>query len=217
MKINEVEKLVGISKKNIRFYEAEGLLHPGRSSENGYRSYTDEDVDTLQKIKLLRKLGLPLEEIRALQQSRLTVSDALRRHRITLEREAENLRQAQALCARLEADGGTLAGLDAGRILEEMQQMEQEGTTFMNRQKHDSKRRRYVAPVLGAAAMAALMGGMIWLFLWAFEADPMGAPPMPLTVLLIAIPAAVIVGVGIALIQRIREIGRNEEDDAKQY
>ena len=32
MRINEVEALVGITKKNIRFYEAEGLLTPRRNS-----------------------------------------------------------------------------------------------------------------------------------------------------------------------------------------
>ena len=31
MKINEVEALVGITKKNIRFYEEQGLLKPGRN------------------------------------------------------------------------------------------------------------------------------------------------------------------------------------------
>ena len=41
MKINEVEALVGIPKKNIRFYESEGLLKPERSS-NGYRDYSEE-------------------------------------------------------------------------------------------------------------------------------------------------------------------------------
>ena len=37
VKINEVEALVGITKKNIRFYEEKGLLTPRRNSENGYR------------------------------------------------------------------------------------------------------------------------------------------------------------------------------------
>ena len=31
MKINEVEQLVGVTKRNIRFYEKEGLLNPGRT------------------------------------------------------------------------------------------------------------------------------------------------------------------------------------------
>ena len=72
MKINEVEQLVGISKRNIRFYEKEGLLSPGRNADNGYRDYGEEDVETLRKIKLLRKLDVPLEEIRRMQQGELT-------------------------------------------------------------------------------------------------------------------------------------------------
>lgn len=216
VKINEVEALVGISKKSIRFYEEEGLLCPQRNSENGYRNYSEADVDTLLKIKLLRKLGLPLEEIRALQQGRLTVADALHRHRITLERESENLRQAQILCSRLEDTATTLAALDAQFVLTEMQKLEQEGTTFMNKQKNDIHK-RYIAPIVWAVVMTLLMAGIIWLFLWAFETDPMGAPPLPLLALLIAMPSAVILGVGIALYQRIREIGKREVDDAKKY
>ena len=216
MKINEVETLVGISKKNIRFYEEEGLLCPQRNSENGYRNYSDADVDTLLKIKALRKLGLPLEEIRSLQQGRLTVADALHRHRITLERESENLRQAQILCSRLEDTATTLSALDAQAILAEMQQLEQEGTTFMNKQKQDI-RKRYVAPIAWAVVMALMMAGFIWLFLWAFETDPIGAPPLPLLALLIAMPAAAIFGIGIALVQRLREFGKGEEDDARKY
>ena len=44
MKINEVEAQVGITKKNIRFYEEQGLLSPRRNSENGYRDYGEEEV-----------------------------------------------------------------------------------------------------------------------------------------------------------------------------
>ena len=64
MKINEVEAQVGITKKNIRFYEEQGLLSPRRNADNGYREYGDEEVQILRRIKLLRKLGVPIEEIR---------------------------------------------------------------------------------------------------------------------------------------------------------
>ena len=87
MKINEVEQQVNITKKNIRFYEQQGLLNPRRNTENGYRDYSKEDVDELKKIKLLRKLSLPLEEIRKIQKGDLTLSDALQRQVILLERE----------------------------------------------------------------------------------------------------------------------------------
>lgn len=61
MKINQVEELVGISKKNIRFYEDQGIISPERNSSNGYREYSLKDVDKLNKIKLLRRLGVPIE------------------------------------------------------------------------------------------------------------------------------------------------------------
>ena len=97
MKINEVEKRVQITKKNIRFYEQEGLLHPERNKENGYREYSEEDVDVLLKIKFLRKLSLPIEEIRMIQSKKLSLHDALRRHLITLEHEERNLQEEELL------------------------------------------------------------------------------------------------------------------------
>ena len=98
MKINEVEALVGITRKNIRFYEAEGLLSPRRNSQNGYRDYGETEVEVLRRIKLLRKLGLPLEEIRQMQHGAYTVGDGMRRHLVSLERERENLEAAIRFC-----------------------------------------------------------------------------------------------------------------------
>ena len=77
MKINEVEALVGITKKNIRFYEEQGLLKPGRNSQNGYREYGEPEVELLRQIKLLRKLGVPLEEIRQMQTGSRTLGDGI--------------------------------------------------------------------------------------------------------------------------------------------
>ena len=68
LKINEVEALVGITKKNIRFYEEKGLLSPSRNSENVYRDYGEAEVSVLQRIKLMRKLGVPIDEIRRMQE-----------------------------------------------------------------------------------------------------------------------------------------------------
>ena len=217
MKINEVEALVGITKKNIRFYEEQGLLKPGRNSQNGYREYGEPEVELLRQIKLLRKLGVPLEEIRQMQSGVHTVGDGMRRHLVSLERERQNLADAARLCAELTDSHERLDHLDAEALLERMERMEQEGTTFMNKQKQDTRRRRFVAPIVVAIVMSVLMAGLIWLFLWAFEVDPAGAPPLPVLALFVAIPAAVVVGVVIALVQRVREIERGEEDDARNY
>lgn len=217
MKINEVEAQVGITKKNIRFYEEQGLLSPSRNSENGYRDYGSEEVVALRQIKLLRKLGLPLEEIRRMQGGGSTIADGMRRHLVTLEREQRNLEQSMELCRKLKNREERLEFLDAAALLEEMERMEREGTTFKDKQVGDTKRIRYVAPIVVTILMTVLMAGVIALMVWAFTLDPAEAPPMPLIVLFIAIPAVVILGVLLALYQRLKEIQKGEEDDAKNY
>ena len=216
LKINEVEALVGITKKNIRFYEAEGLLAPRRNSDNGYRDYGEAEVETLRRIKLLRKLGVPLEDIRQMLSGAHTVGDGMRRHLVTLERERQNLDAAARLCGELADCQERLADLDAAALLEQMAEMEQSGTTFQNKQSQDI-RARYVAPVAVTVLMVLLMLGLIWLFLWAFETDPAGAPPLPLLAVFIAVPTVVALGVIVSLVQRIREIGRREIDYARQF
>lgn len=217
MKINEVEALVGITKKNIRFYESEGLLSPPRNSLNGYRDYGAAEVEALRRIKLLRKLGVPLEEIRQmLSGGTPTVGGGMRRHLLTLERERRTLDAATALCAQLAACPLPLSQWDASEALARMEKMEQGGMTFMNRQKQDIQR-RYVPPVLAAAAFTALMAAIIALILWDVHTDPGGAPPLPLLIVLLGIPCAAIGGVITALCQRLREIGRRDEDAVEKY
>ena len=216
MRINEVEALVGITKKNIRFYEEKGLLSPRRSTENGYRDYGEAEVETLRRIKLLRKLGVPIEEIRRMQEGTQTVGDGMRRHLVTLEREKRNLQEASRLCELLRDREVPLSELDAGSVLAEMEQLEQAGAAFRNTQRQDV-RIRYVAPIVIAAGMVATLATLIGLFLWAYNEDPSAAPPMVLIVALVAISALLICGVLFALFQRIREIGKGEIDDAKKY
>ena len=216
MKINEVEAQVGITKKNIRFYEEQGLLAPRRNSENGYRDYSETEVAVLRQIKLMRTLGVPLEEIRRMQAGG-TVADGMRRHLVTLERERHSLEQSIQLCQSLKGREERLDALDAATLLEEMERLEQTGTTFQDKQKNDLKPARYVGAVVMALLTTALMAALIVLMVWGFTVDPADAPPLALLAVLVAIPAVIILGVLLALFQRIREIQKGEEDDAKNY
>lgn len=215
MKINEVEALVGITKKNIRFYEAQGLLTPRRNSDNGYREYTAEDAATLQRIKLLRKLGVPVGEIQQALEGHQTVGDCIRRHLITLEREKRNLEHALGLCEGLAHVEAPLQELDAASLLSRMDELEQGGAAF--RDQRQDVRRQWIAPVMITAGTVVFMGAMAALLLWAQRISPEDAPPPGLIWVIIALFAAVAVGAVLALVQRLREIVKGEIDDAKRY
>ena len=216
MKINEVEALVGVTKKNIRFYEEQGLLSPRRNSENGYRDYGSEEVDTLRRIKLMRKLGVPIGDIRQMQSGSLTVADGMRRHLVTLEREEQNIKQAVRLCSVLTEQEIRLDTLDAEAVLTEMEEIERSGTVFQDKQRQDI-RVRYIAPIISCMFMIVLMLAMMFLFGWSVATDPQNAPPVPFLIIVMGVPSMVIIGVLLALGQRIREIGKGEIDDARKY
>ena len=217
MKINEVETLVGITKKNIRFYEEQGLLAPRRNSDNGYREYGPEEVKRLQQIKLMRKLGVPLEEIRAMLSGNHTLGDGMRRHLVALEREQRNLEQSVQLCQRLKDREERLDTFDAGALLEEMERLEQSGTTFLNKQQGDAKGRSYVAAVAAALVLTVVMAGVGAFLIWAYVAYPEDRPPVPLLAVLMGLPLLTLAGVYVALYQRLQEIRKGEMEDAKRY
>lgn len=71
MKIREVSRITGLSKKTIRFYESSNLFFPEKKNKNGmfYREYSENDVIELQKIIALRQSKFSIEEIRQIQNS----------------------------------------------------------------------------------------------------------------------------------------------------
>ena len=216
MKINEVEALVNITKKNIRFYEEQGLLSPQRNTENGYRNYSEEDVQVLRQIKLLRKLGVPIEEIRHMLTGVHTVGDGMRRHLVSLEREKQNLEHSIAFCRNLQSMDTSISLLETEKFLSEMDELEKSGTTFKNKQISDI-RIRYVAPTVITLLMIALISAFIVLIVWGYLSSPADAPPLCFLWICIGICLSLGAGVVLALIQRVREIGKGEIDDARHY
>lgn len=74
MNINKVSQITGVDSKTIRYYEKEGLLEVKRSL-NGYRSFSQENIDTIALIKLLRSFDLSIEEIRMYINSKLSLEE----------------------------------------------------------------------------------------------------------------------------------------------
>lgn len=212
MRIKQVESLVGITDKNIRFYEKEGLLHPSRNPQNGYREYSDDDVQMLARIKLLRKLSFSLEQIRNLCTSRLSLAQAMREHTGDLARRIEDIKRAGDLCTMIAEREESIQTLDAGVYLQMVAQMEKEGTRFMNTRKDTAK--KYVAPILVTLIIAVYM---ISLSIALFALGAAEQLPAAVSVLLIVLPLGVAAAVVAAMIMRIREIQGGEEDAARKY
>ena len=97
MNIKEIEERSGLTRANIRYYEQEGLIAPVRR-ENKYRDYSEEDLETLLRIALLRNLGFSLDEIRRLQSGELELAAAMRERSAALESEGQRLLAARNVC-----------------------------------------------------------------------------------------------------------------------
>ncbi|MCR4956877.1 MAG: MerR family transcriptional regulator [Lachnospiraceae bacterium] len=210
MKINQVEELVGITKKNIRFYEDKGLIHPERNLENGYRNYTLEDVEILNKIKLLRKLDIPIETIRQLEEKHVSMEDCMTEHIKKLSKRQQELDTIKEMCQIIAKDTSHTNPLDAGKYLEDMRHLEEGGTMFMDVKKQDVKRSK-LSPILAALCCITLFITILALIIT--EKDV----PIFVLVFFIVLFGAMSAGVIIALKQRLHEIEGGEIDEARKY
>ncbi len=65
MNIKEVAKKTGISERNIRFYEKEGVIKIPRQ-ENGYRYFTNDLLSDLILISNAKKFGFSIKDMSSL-------------------------------------------------------------------------------------------------------------------------------------------------------
>lgn len=131
MKIGDLEKLLGIKRSNIFYYEREGLLEPYRE-DNNYREYSEDDLRRLKTIVVLRKLGFTVAEIRALLAGERTLSDVLPENMERLSAQTEELDEAMAFCRELERRGVTMEDFDADAWFEAMESEERQGRRFLD-------------------------------------------------------------------------------------
>lgn len=116
MTINEMEQKSGLDRANIRFYEKEGLVTPERR-ENGYRDYSEQDLQLLLKIKLLRRLGFSLDAIRSLKEGNTALEAAVARRLDALRAQRQELNATEQVCHEMRQDRAEFSSLDAQRYL----------------------------------------------------------------------------------------------------
>ena len=106
--IHEVAQRSGVTTRTLRHYDAIGILSPTRTGANGYRYYGPEALVRLQRILLLRDLGLALSDIAEVLDAQQDPAEALRTHIGWLRSEQERLaRQIAAVESTITAwEGG---------------------------------------------------------------------------------------------------------------
>ena len=131
MKIKEVEQLLGVERANIRYYEKEALISPNRT-ENSYRDYSPEDVERLKVVIILRKIGVPIADIRSVLNGEKSLTDALKENEQNLLNQMKELNGALRLCQKMEKEQVELDTMDPDFYWEEIHQEEKTGHVFVD-------------------------------------------------------------------------------------
>jgi DNA-binding transcriptional MerR regulator len=109
--IQEVARLAGTTSRTLRHYDDIGLLAPTRVAHNGYRHYDETALVRLQRILLLRELGLGLPQIAEVLTREQAEASALETH-LALLREEQN-----RLARQIAAVESTITALRGGEEL----------------------------------------------------------------------------------------------------
>lgn len=106
--IQDLARAAGTTSRTLRHYGAVGLLEPSRVGRNGYRYYDEDCLVRLQRILLLRELGLGLPAIAEVLDGQRDTAAALRSHLRLLEQERQRIgRQIESVKTTLrKTEGG---------------------------------------------------------------------------------------------------------------
>lgn len=131
MQIKEVEDLLHITKPNIRFYEKQGLITPERKG-NGYREYSPEDVETLRKVILFRKMGISIEEIKEILEGNTNVSDVVSKNVVQIEEQIKELEGVLDISRKMLKDQSIDQTFDLDKYWDIMESDEKQGFRFFD-------------------------------------------------------------------------------------
>ena len=210
MFINEVENIVKLSKKAIRYYEQEGLINPERNQNNDYRQYTEEDLNKLKIIKFLRELGVPINDLKKLNNHELSLQECLKDRITKIENEEGNYHKVKNMCLEIIKANDTYENIDITKYFQNINILNKEGFTMKEIKSNKKKK------IIGAVLSSLIFG--LFFLITAIVFIVMGYVEhlmiFYLFSLLFLIPFIAIV---VNLIKRIEEINGGEEDEASKY
>ncbi len=214
MLISDVENIVGLSKKSIRFYEENGLLSPRRKEENGYRIYTDEDIYKLKVIKFLRELDVPIKEIYQLNNNELSLSDCLKERIQKINAVEEKYLTIKKLCEEIIDAKIEFNEIKIDKYFQNVRILNKEGFTMQNTKSNKKKQ-------IFGAALSSLIFNTIFIIILAvlcyFQFTLDDNCPWLIFILLILVLGLLVFCIFYNLVVRIKEILGGEEDEASKY
>ncbi|MCI9073351.1 MAG: MerR family transcriptional regulator [Lachnospiraceae bacterium] len=122
MTIKEVEEQTGLTRSNIRFYEKEKLIEPSRNDKNGYRDYSEKDIENIKKIAYLRTLEISIEDIRNIISDKVSLKEIIEKQAAAIQTQIEGLNRAKTMCERmLESGNVSFDELQVERYVEDLE------------------------------------------------------------------------------------------------
>ena len=100
VRTSEVENLLGIDKETIRFYIRRGLFTPAKD-KYGHRDYSEEDVQTIKKILIMRDLELSVSQIKDILSGDRALTAELEGNLEALYRKRDTVESAIGICLEL--------------------------------------------------------------------------------------------------------------------
>ena len=101
MTVKEAEEKTGLARSNIRFYEKEGLIKPLRNNYNGYREYSEKDIEDIKKIACLRTLGVSIESIKKIINKEVSLCKVIEKQQNAINEQIIDLKTAESICSRM--------------------------------------------------------------------------------------------------------------------
>ena len=214
MLINEVEHLVGLSKKSIRYYEENGLLSPTRNKINDYRIYNEKDIEKLKLIKFLRELNVGIKDLKKLENKTLSLKKCMLDRIRKIEEETTNYEKVKNMCKEISESNCEYNTINIKKYFENMSTLNKEGFTL--RDVKTSKKKKICGAVLSSTIFSLIFILLIILTTYFQYTEEVNIPIIIYLVLMVMLFIPVI-GIIYNLIIRINEIRKGEEDEASKY
>lgn len=214
MFIKEVETLVGLTSKNIRYYEDVGLIKPNRNNENSYRIYSNDDLKKLKIIKFLRELNVPIQEIKLLFENKISLIECMEDRISKIKREEEKYKKIKSMCLEIIKENNNIESIEISKYFREINILNKEGFTMRDIKNNNQKK-------ITGAIFSSLIFSFLFVFIGItisyFQFTEEEKMPWFLYGFLIMFFLLLIIGIIFNLVSRIKEIKGGEEDEASKY